>query len=184
MEQQEASEKGVTAAAKGNPMRVPRIEKVVVNIGVGEAGDKLLKAQRVLEMLTGQKAVQTISRHTIRDWGIREGMPIGARVTLRGEGAEKFLREALYVKNNRLAKYNFDPEGNFSFGIADYTDFRGQKYDPEIGLFGMDVSISIQRPGYRVRKRRIGRRRLPTSHRLTHDEGIAFARAKFGVEVE
>ncbi len=165
-------------------MREPRIEKIVVNIGVGEAGDRLLKAQRVLQMLTGQKSVQTLSRSTIRDWGIRRGMPIGARVTLRGEVADRFLREALFVKNNKLARYNFDPEGNFSFGIGDYTDFRGQKYDPEIGLFGMDVSVAIQRPGYRVRKRRVGRRSLPGYHRLTQDEGVLFARSRFGVEVE
>lgn len=164
-------------------MRDVRIEKVVVNVGVGEAGDKLLKAQKVLERLTGQKAIQTLSHSTIRDWGIRKGMPIGAKVTLRGERAEKFLKEALWARNNTLARYNFDPEGNFSFGIVDYTDFKDQKYDPEIGLFGMDVSVALQRPGYRVTKRRVGRARIPHSHRVTRQEGVSYVKERFGTEV-
>ncbi|MFQ5987109.1 MAG: 50S ribosomal protein L5, partial [Thermoplasmata archaeon] len=101
-----------------NAMREVHIEKVVVNIGVGEAGDKLLRAQKVLESLTGQKAVQTLSTSTNRDFGIRQGMPIGAKVTLRGERADRFLREAFYARNNVLFRYNFDPQGNFSFGVA------------------------------------------------------------------
>ncbi len=167
-----------------NAMREPRIEKVVVNIGVGEAGDKLLKAQKVLETLTGQRAVQTISKKTNRDWGIRRGMPIGAKVTLRGERAEKFLKEALVARDRLLHRYNFDPEGNFSFGIVDYTDFEGMKYDPEIGLFGMDVNVCLQRPGYRVAKRRIGQRSLPHRHRVTRKEAIDYVTARFGAEVK
>ncbi len=166
-----------------NSMRNVRIEKVVVNIGVGEAGDKLLKAQKVLENLTGQRAIQTLSKKTIRDWGIRRGMPIGAKVTLRGERADKFLREALWARNNVLAAYNFDQNGDFSFGIVDYTDFKGMKYDPEIGLFGMDVNVSLQRPGYRVARRRVGRRRVPRRHRLTRGEAIEFIRLRFEAEV-
>jgi large subunit ribosomal protein L5 len=166
-----------------NSMRDIRIEKVVVNIGVGEAGDKLLKAQKVLEMLTGQKAIQTISRKTIRDWGIRKGMPIGAKVTLRGERAEKFLREALWARNNVLNSYNFDPEGNFSFGIPDYTEFKDMKYDPEIGLFGMDVNVVLQRPGYRVARRRIGRTRVPRRHRVSLEEAVRFVTERFQAQV-
>ncbi len=165
-------------------MQEIRIEKIVVNIGVGEAGDRLLKAQKVLERLTGQKAVQTLSKKTIRDWGIRRGMPIGAKTTLRGEKAESFLREALWARNNLIARYNFDPQGNFSFGIADYTDFKGMKYDPEIGLFGMDVNVSLQRPGYRVAKRRIERTRVPKRHRITRDEAIKFVKERFEAEVK
>jgi large subunit ribosomal protein L5 len=164
-------------------MRNIRIEKVVVNIGVGEAGDRLLKAQKVLEMLTGQKAVQTLSRKTIRDWGIRKGMPIGAKVTLRGDRAERFLREALWARNHVLHSYNFDQEGNFSFGIADYTEFKDMKYDPEIGLFGMDVNVVLQRPGYRVARRRIGKSRIPRKHRITREEAISFVTERFEAQV-
>lgn len=166
-----------------NRMREIRIEKVAVNIGVGEAGEKLLKAQKVLELVTKQKATQTLSKRTIRDWGIRRSMSIGARVTLRGERAEQFLRDALSIRNNKLRAYSFDPQGNFSFGVSDYTDFTGMKYDPEIGVFGMDISVSLMRPGWRVKNRRILRGHIPAVHRISRREGIQFLRDKFGVEV-
>ncbi len=166
-----------------NPMRAISVEKVVVNIGVGEAGEKLLKAQKVLGLVTGQKAVQTLSRSTIRDWGIRRNMPIGARVTLRGDAAVQFLRKAIAIRSNRLAAYSFDPHGNFSFGIPDYTDFEGMKYDPEIGVFGMDISVALKRPGWRVAERKLAPRKIPKSHRITHEEGISFVRSTFNAEV-
>ena len=166
-----------------NPMRAISVEKVVVNIGVGEAGDKLLKAVKVLELVTGQKPVQTLSKSTIRDWGIRRNMPIGTRVTLRGPKADEFLRKALSIRSNRLAAYSFDPRGNFSFGVPDYTDFEGMKYDPEIGVFGMDIAVVLERPGFRIARRKIARRRIPKAHRISKDEGIEFVRSSFKVEV-
>jgi len=171
----------MTAAT--NPMRTISVEKVVVNIGVGEAGEKLLKAVKVLELVTGQKPVQTLSKDTIRDWGIRRNMPIGTRVTLRGPRAEDFLRKALTIRSNRLAAYSFDPHGNFSFGVPDYTDFEGMKYDPEIGVFGMDVAVVLQRPGYRIARRKLVRRKIPKAHRITKDEGIEFIRSSYKTEV-
>ena len=164
-------------------MREISVKKVVVNIGVGEAGEKLLKATKVLELVTRQKPAQTLSKRAIRDWGIRRGMPLGARVTLRGERAEEFLRKALSIRNNRLAAYSFDPRGNFSFGVADYTDFEGMKYDPEIGVFGMDIAVALKRPGSRVAERRLARRRIPNSHAITKEESIDFIRSRFNVEV-
>ena len=164
-------------------MRQLRVEKVVVNIGVGEAGERLVKAQKVLEMLTGQIPLVTTSKTTNRDLGIREGMPIGCKVTLRHDTAEEFLKRALWIRENRVAEYSFDPEGNLSFGISDYTDFEGMRYDPEIGIFGMDVNVIIQRPGYRVTKRRILKRRLPHRHRVTREEAMDFMKEQFAVEV-
>ena len=164
-------------------MREIRVEKVVVNVGVGEAGEKLVKAQKVLELVTKQKSVQTLSHQAVRDWGVRRNMPIGTRVTLRGEGAESFLKSALDIRNNRLPGYSFDARGNVSFGIQDYTDFPGMKYDPEIGVFGMDVSVSLQRPGWRVARRAIQARRIPRSHRVSRSEGIEFMKVHFKVEV-
>ncbi|HOE52785.1 MAG TPA: 50S ribosomal protein L5 [Methanomassiliicoccales archaeon] len=166
-----------------NVMRRPYLEKVVVNMGVGEAGERLVKAQKVIEMVTGQRSRQTFSKVTNRDFGIREGMPIGCLVTLRGERAEEFLRRAFSIRENRIPSYSFDREGNLSFGIADYTDFSGMKYDPEIGIFGMDISVSIQRPGRRVARRRIMRRSIPRSHRMTREEAMEFIAQKFNVEV-
>ncbi len=164
-------------------MREIRIEKVVVNVGVGEAGDKLGKARKVLELVTRQTPAQTVAHAAVRDWGVRKGMPIGTKVTLRGQDAEDFLRRALSIRNNRLPAYSFDPRGNFSFGVPDYTDFEGMKYDPEIGVFGMDISVSLQRPGFRVAKRRSRPHPIPRHHRISRDEGIAFIKGHFGIEV-
>lgn len=164
-------------------MRAPRIEKVVVNIGVGEAGERLNKAQKVLNMVTQQKPVITTAKVTNRDLGVRHGMPIGVKVTLRGDTAEGFLKKALSIRENRVAIYSFDPQGNLSFGISDYTDFEGMKYDPEIGIFGMDVNVVFQRPGYRVARRRIKARAVPREHRMTRDEAISFMKERYNVEV-
>ena len=100
-----------------NAMRNLHVEKVVVNIGVGEAGERLVKAEKVLEMVTGQTPVETISKTVNRDLGIRVGMPLGCKVTLRGEAAEDFIRKALVIREMRVPEYSFDKEGNMSFGI-------------------------------------------------------------------
>ena len=164
-------------------MRDLYVEKVVVNIGVGEAGERLVKAEKVLEMVTGQKPVETISKTVNRDLGIRQGMPLGCKVTLRGEAAEEFIERALPIREMRVPEYSFDPEGNMSFGISDYTDFEGMKYDPEIGIFGMDISVVLRRPGNRITKRALLKRRIPKDHRVGRDEAIQFMKDKFKVEV-
>lgn len=164
-------------------MRQLSVDKVVVNIGVGEAGERLVKAEKVLEMVTGQKPVETISKTVNRDLGIRVGMPLGCKVTLRGETAEEFIRKALSIREHRVPVYSFDKEGNMSFGISDYTDFEGMKYDPEIGIFGMDISVVLKRPGKRVALRPLVSRRIPKSHRVDREEAIQFMKDKFEVQV-
>ena len=172
-----------TGSKDPNPMRGIGIEKVVVNIGVGEAGERLNRAENVLKLLTNHQPTQTISRTTNRDLGIRKGMPIGCKVTLRHEDASDFLKRAFWVKDNKIMDYSFDPEGNFSFGISDYTDFQGMKYDPEIGIFGMDISVTLSRPGRRVSKRKIAKGHIPHSHRVDAEEAKDFVRENFKVEV-
>lgn len=164
-------------------MKQLSVDKVVVNIGVGEAGERLVKAEKVLQMVTGQKPVETISKTVNRDLGIRVGMPLGCKVTLRGESAEEFLRKALSIRESRIPEYSFDKEGNMSFGISDYTDFEGMKYDPEIGIFGMDISVVLKRPGKRVALRSLVKRRIPRSHRVDRAEAIQFMKDKFEVQV-
>ena len=164
-------------------MRDLYVEKVVVNIGVGEAGERLVKAQKVLEMVTGQKSVQTMSKTINRDLGIRKGMPLGCKVTLRGEAAVEFIERALPIREMRVPIYSFDQEGNMSFGITDYTDFDGMKYDPEIGIFGMDISVVLRRPGNRITRRALLKRRVPKDHRVNRDEAIQYMKDRFNVEV-
>ena len=159
------------------------VEKVVVNIGVGEAGERLTKACKVLEMVTGQKPVQTISKTVNRDLGIREGMPLGCKVTLRGDVASDFIKRALVIREMRVPEYSFDKEGNMSFGITDYTDFDGMKYDPEIGIFGMDVNVVLRRTGNRITQRALLKRRIPKVHRVQRDEAIQYMKDNFNVKV-
>jgi large subunit ribosomal protein L5 len=161
----------------------PKIEKVTINIGVGEAGERLKKAETVLKNITGQKPIETLSKTTNKDWGIRKRMPIGCKVTLRGKDADKFLKEALGTRENKMADYSFDDEGNLSFGIPDHTLFKSQKYDPNIGIFGMDISITMKKPGYRVKHRRIAARKLPHRHRVKKEETIKFFSETFNMEV-
>ncbi|WXG40545.1 MAG: 50S ribosomal protein L5 [Candidatus Freyarchaeum deiterrae] len=163
------------------PMRKPRIEKVVVNLAVGSSGEKLVKANTVLESLTGQKPVQCKSKKTIRDWGLRKGEPISCKVTLRGEKAKEFLRKVLEVVEMKLDPNSIDNMGNFSFGLTEHIEIPGVRYDPQLGIFGMDICVAMQRPGYRVKRRRLLRRRIPHSHQVTKEETITFMEEEFGV---
>ena len=86
-----------------NPMLIPRITKVTVNIGVGEGGARLQLAEKVLELLTGMKPVRTLAKSTNRELGTREGAPIGCKVTIRDlSNAESFLKDAFWVRENTL----------------------------------------------------------------------------------
>jgi large subunit ribosomal protein L5 len=161
----------------------PHIAKVTVNIGVGEAGEKLKKAESVLEGVTKQKPVQTLSKTTNKDWGLRKFMPIGCKVTLRKKAAEAFLLSALKIRENKISEYSFDNQGNFSFGVPDHTLFEGQKYDPNIGIFGMDICVTVENPGYRIRYRRIDTRKIPHRHQLTREATMKFIADTYHVEV-
>ncbi|NOZ88788.1 MAG: 50S ribosomal protein L5 [Crenarchaeota archaeon] len=169
---------------ESNPMLRPRIVKVTVNIGVGESGERLQKAAKLLEMLTGQKPSLRRAKKTIRDFGIRKGEPIAVMVTLRRERALEFLRKALQAVGNKLRASQFDEYGNVAFGIKEHITLPGVKYDPEIGVFGMDVVVTVERPGYRVMRRRRARSRIPRRHRVTREESMVLLHELFGVVIE
>ncbi len=166
-----------------NPMRQIRIEKVTINIGVGEPGERLEKAAEVLRRLTGKKPVYTKAKKKVPRWGIRPGLNIGVKVTLRGKEAEDFLRRAFEAVGNKIPASSFDENGNFSFGVREYIDFPGMKYDPSIGVFGMDICVTLERPGYRVKRRKVRRSPVGKRHRITREEAIEFVKEHFGVEV-
>jgi len=166
-----------------NPMLKPRIGKVVINASVGKSGEPLENAAKILENLTGQKPSRRKAKKTIRDFGIRRGEPISCVVTLRGRKAEEFLRKAFYAVENKISEKSFDEFGNFSFGIREHIELPGTKYDPDLGIIGMDVCVSMERPGYRVKRRRRARSKVGSSHLLTREESILFIKDKFGVEI-
>ncbi len=169
------------ATSSENRWRQLRVVKIVVNIGVGESGDRRAKAERVLSMVTHQKPVATRSHATNRDFGIRVGQEIGVKVTLRGPTATEFLQRALDARDRQFDPDSVDGDGNFSLGVRDYTDFTGMKYDPAIGIFGMDISVEMGRAGWRVRDRKSHRSALPASLRVSADETRKFLVEKFGV---
>jgi large subunit ribosomal protein L5 len=164
-------------------MRQVVLDKVVLNIGVGEGGEKLEKAEKVLNQITGMKPKRTLAKKTIREWKIHKKDPIGCIVTVRGQKGMELLGRLLKAVDNRLKESSFDPYGNFSFGIKEHIDIPGIKYDPEIGIFGMDVCVSLARRGYRIARRRRARRKIPMSHRVTKEEAMEWVKTNFGVQI-
>ena len=172
----------MSEAAEFHEMREPVVEKVVVHMGVGQGGRELANAEDILEAITGQEGVRTRAKSTEPEFGIRQGDPIGAKVTLRGEHAEEFLDTALGVAE--VSRSQFDQTGNFSFGVAEHTEFPSQEYDPNIGIYGLDVTVHLSRPGSRIAKRTKVTRKLPSRHRLDTEDAVAFLEAEYDMEVQ
>jgi len=166
-----------------NPMLKPKIAKVTVNIGVGESGERLQKAAKVLKELTGQEPSTRYARRTIKEFGIRKGEPIAVVVTLRGRRARDFLEKALEAVGRRIKASSFDDYGNVSFGIKEHIMLPGIKYDPNVGVFGMDVAVTLERPGFRVMRRHQRRSRIPRRHRVSKLEAITFFIKELDVRV-
>lgn len=166
-----------------NKMKQIKIEKVTLNIGVGEAGDKLNKAKKILEKITNSKAVQTVTMERIPSWGIRPKLPIGCKITLRGKKAEEVLPKLFKAIDNKIDEKKFDNTGNLSFGIPEYIDIPNVEYDSSIGIIGLEAAITLERPGYRVKRRRIKNRRVSQNHLIKKDEAKEFIKNKFNVEI-
>jgi large subunit ribosomal protein L5 len=165
-----------------NPMRKISVGKVVINIGVGRSGEPLEKARHALEELTNRQPSVRGAKKSVRDFNIHKGEPISAMVTLRRDPAYEFLRRVIAANRNILKSSSFDNYGNISIGIREHIDIPGTKYNPEIGIFGMDVCVSLTRPGYRVAKKR-DRHPIGKDHRIGKEEAIRFFKAEFGAEV-
>jgi large subunit ribosomal protein L5 len=164
-----------------NKMREIRIEKVTLNVGVGEAGDRLEKAAKMLQELTKKKPILTKSQKRIPSWGVRPGLTIGAKVTLRGKEAEEILKRLLSSKDNILDEKNFDDQGNFSFGVPEYIDIPGIEYIVEVGIIGLEVAVTLERAGFRIKKRKFKQQKVPKKHRITKEESMEFAKQNFNV---
>lgn len=172
----------VTETVPKNPMQEIRLAKVIVHINVGKSGEALEKAKKVLQEITGQKPCTKPAKMTIKEFGIREGEPIAILTTLRGERAAVFLKRGLEAVSNSLKKSSFDENGNFAFGIKEHIEIPGTKYVPELGIFGMDVMGTLERQGFRVKRRRIRPAPIGKKHRVSKDEAIQFMTEKFSVQ--
>ena len=165
-------------------MKRIKVHKVVINIGVGRSGEPIDKAKNALLELTNQRPAVRGAKKTVRDFGIHKGEPIGVIVTLRREPAIEFLKRVIAAKKNVLRASSFDDYGNISVGIHEHIDIPGTKYNPEIGIFGMDVNIVLNRPGYRVARKSRRSARIGKAHRINREEAIQFFKEEYGVEVE
>ena len=159
------------------------LEKITLNVGIGSGGGvKLENAKKLLEKITGVKPVSTKAKKRNPSFDIRKGDLIGVKVTLRKDSAMNVLKKCLEAVSFRLPASSFDNQGNFSFGVHEYIELKGVKYDPDIGMIGFDVCATLSKPGKRVGLRRIKPARIPLKQRVSKKEAIEFAKG-LGVEV-
>ena len=168
---------------ESNPMKKPYLEKIVLNIGVGAGGEELERAVTVLETISTKQAIKTMSKLNIKEFNLRKGRPIGTKVTIRGKDAEKLLKRLLIVNNNKMLRKSFDNYGNFGFGITEHISIPGIEYDADIGIWGLDVSGRIVRPGMRVKYRRVRRSKISKHHYVSRSEAQHFLEKNFDVQV-
>ncbi len=165
-------------------MRAIKIEKITLNIGAGKDQNKLDKGIKLLKTITGINPIKTKTNKRIPAWNLRPGLPIGCKLTLRGEKAKEILKMLLEAKGSELKEEQFDNSGNLAFGIHEYIDIPGIKYDPEIGIMGLQVCITLERPGFRIKKRKIMKRKVCKNHKITKEEAIGFMKEKFNIKLE
>ena len=170
-------------AEEKHPMQRIRVEKITLNIGVGKEPAKLDKAVALIKHITGIEPVRTITRKRIPSWGLRPGLPIGCKLTLRKEKAVELMKRLLEARENKLRAAQFDALGNIAFGIPEYIDIPDVEYDPEIGVMGLEVCITLEKPGYRIKRRRLQRKKIGRKHLINREQAVDFMKTKFGVEI-
>ncbi|MCV0411471.1 50S ribosomal protein L5 [Nitrosarchaeum sp.] len=166
-----------------SPMKKITLEKVVLNMGLGKSGDIIVVAKKALDHISGKKSSAREAKETQREWGVRQGEPIGVAVTVRGQDARDLLKRLLDAKANQINGKSFDNFGNFSFGIKEHIDIPGVKYDPQVGILGLGVSVTLTRPGYGIRKRSKHKASVGKSHTIKSQEAKDYLVKEFGVTI-
>jgi large subunit ribosomal protein L5 len=165
-----------------NPMRNIRVEKLTLNVGAGKDQGKLEKGIKLLKLITTIDPVKTVTMKRVPTWGLRPNLPIGCKITIR-ENVLDLLKRLLYAKNFRLKESNFDKNGSISFGVHEYVDVEGLEYNHDIGVMGFEVSITLERPGYRVKRRSLNKSKLGNHHKINKQEAIEFLKKEFNVKI-
>ena len=166
-----------------NLMKKISLAKVVLNMGVGKSGDPIEIGKKALEQITGKKPNARNAKKSQRDWGVRKGEPIGVAVTVRDNDATELLKRLLVAKDNKINGKAIDDEGNVSFGINEHIDIPGIKYDPKIGILGLEVSIALARSGFNIKLRSQQKSKVGKKHRIAKNDTIKFLTEKFGVQI-
>ncbi|MDD4983503.1 MAG: 50S ribosomal protein L5 [Candidatus ainarchaeum sp.] len=166
-----------------NAMRELQLDKVVLHMCVGDNAGKLQNAKEILVRLTEMKPVETKAKTRLPKWGIKPGLPIGTKVTLRGKKAKEILARVFKAYKNQIKSKSFDENGNFALGVKEYIDIQGMKYDPKLGLLGFDVIVNLKRRGYRVKNRLLYRKSIGNTHKVTKEDAVAYVNKTFGVDV-
>ena len=165
-----------------NKMQKIGIAKITLNVGAGKNEDMLKKGLILLKKLTPIKPVKTKTSRRIPGWGLRPGLAIGCKVTVRKD-AEKLLKRLLVAKENILLEKNFDNNGNFSFGVPEYIDIEGLEYDPDLKIMGLEAAVTLERPGFRVKHRQKKSTKLGKKQLINKEQAIEFVKG-LGVEVQ
>jgi large subunit ribosomal protein L5 len=167
-----------------NAMRTIKIEKLTLNFGAGKDQNLLIKGVLLLKHVTGIDPVKTVTQKRIPAWGLRPGLPIGAKITLRGSHVHELIKRLLAAREYKLKSGNFDENGNVSFGIKEYVEIPGVKYSPEIGILGFQATVTLERPGFRVKRRKLKQVSIPLNHRIPRQEAIGYMQQNFGAKID
>jgi len=167
---------------KQNPMREIKVAQISLNIGTSKDEDKLKKGIKLLKKISNQAPIPTTAKKRIPGWGLRPGLTIGCKATIR-KNTSKILKDLLAAKKDTLSRKNFDSQGNFSFGIPEYIDIPGIEYDPELKIMGLEIAVTLERPGFRIKKRKIQSKKISKNHLISKEEAIQFIQKKFNTKI-
>lgn len=170
------------AENKENKMREIKIEKLTLNCGTGVEQPKLERALKLLKVISGGNPVKTKSKRRVPSLGLRIGLPIGCKVTIRGKPSYDLLKRLLESVGNKLRRKQFNP-GSFAFGIKEYIEIPGMTFQRDVGIMGLEACVTLARPGYRIEEKKLKAGKVPLRHRITKEETVNFIKEKFNTHI-
>jgi large subunit ribosomal protein L5 len=168
------------AEERQNLMKTIKIAEIVLSCGALD--EKLERAFKLLKVITGKEPIKTLARKRIPTFGIRPGLPVGCKVTLKGKDAEQLLKRFLEAIGNKLAEKQIG-NGQLSFGIHEYIEIPGMQFHREIGIMGFDISVNLIRAGSKIAERKSKKGHVPLRHRISKQETIMFMQEKFNTQI-